>query len=293
MAKKWPDLTFKGKKEFSIKNKKTKVEDFYASNEEYETILGEFQESLDDLQNKLYAQSKYGILVIFQAMDAAGKDGTLRAVFKNVNPLGLSFKSFKRPTETEIAHDYLWRCFQELPERGKMQVFNRSYYEEVLVVKVNPSIIQEVQQLPEALKTEDIWEKRYEDIRNFESYLTNNGIVVIKFFLHVSKEEQGKRLIERIEDPEKHWKFDPNDVKERKKWPQYMEAFEALINQTATSQNPWHIIPADDKKNMRILVAKTLVDRLNELNLEYPKVDEETVKSLLELKSVILDQNKE
>jgi PPK2 family polyphosphate:nucleotide phosphotransferase len=286
------DFTYSGNKEFKLAKRATKIDDLYASTEDYEKQLFTAQETLNDLQNKLYAHGKYGVLVIFQAMDAAGKDGTMSAVFKNVNPLGLSFISFKRPTETEIAHDYLWRCFKELPERGKVQVFNRSYYEEVLVVKVHPGIIKEVQQLPEHLKTDDIWQKRYTDIRNFEEYLHNNGIEVIKLFLNVSKKEQGERLIARIEDPEKHWKFDENDVKERENWSAYMTAYQDMIEATATENAPWHIIPADDKKNMRLLVAEALIDRFKALNLKYPETSAEKAERLRGLIEIIKEQDK-
>jgi PPK2 family polyphosphate:nucleotide phosphotransferase len=286
------DLTYSGKKEFKLNKKSTKIEDLYSSKDDYEKQLLAAQETLNDLQNKLYAHGKYGVLVIFQAMDAAGKDGTMSAVFKNVNPLGLSFISFKRPTETEIAHDYLWRCFKELPERGKVQVFNRSYYEEVLVVKVHPSIIKDVQQLPEHLKTDNIWQKRYTDICNFEEYLHNNGIEVIKFFLNVSKKEQGERLIARIEDPEKHWKFDENDVKEREHWSAYMAAYQDMIEATATENAPWHIIPADDKKNMRLLVAEVLIDRFKALNLKYPETSAKKAEQLKGLIEIIKEQDK-
>jgi PPK2 family polyphosphate:nucleotide phosphotransferase len=287
------DFEFSGKDTFKLKDYKTETKELYESKSGYEELLTELQESLDEEQNKLYAQAKYGILVIFQAMDAAGKDGTMRAVFNKVNPMGLKFKSFKRPTETELAHDYMWRCYQELPERGQMQVFNRSYYEEVLVVKVHPGIIENVQQLPTACKTTDIFEKRYADIRNFEQYLHHNGIVTIKFFLNISKKEQGKRLIERIEDPTKHWKFDENDIKERALWSEYQTAYQDMINATATPSNPWYIVPADDKKNMRIIVAEIIKERLKELGLDYPPSSPERAESLQALIEVIEKQNEE
>lgn len=272
------DFTFNGKENFQ--KAKTKIKDFYEDDEDYETALRERQDRLDELQTKLYANAKYGVLVLFQAMDAAGKDGTLRAVFKNVNPLGLHFISFKRPSDLELNHDYLWRCMKELPERGTLQVFNRSYYEEVLVVKVHPDILKSQQRIPEELIDADIWKDRYEDIRNFEKYLSRNGIKVIKFFLNVSKEEQGQRLIERIEDPDKNWKFEEGDVKERAYWDDYMEAYIDMVNETATKRNPWHVIPADDKKNMRLIVADILIKNLEELQLEFPKSDPERKASL-------------
>jgi PPK2 family polyphosphate:nucleotide phosphotransferase len=289
------NLKFDGSELFNSKNSKTKIKDLYKSTEDYENQLLVLQNNLDELQSKMYAQNKYGMLVIFQAMDAAGKDGTIKAVFQNINPMGLRFYSFKRPSETELNHDYLWRCFKELPERGTIQVFNRSYYEEVLVVKVHPEILTNYQKLPaEKLKDLDaLWENRYKDIQNFEEYLNNNGIVLVKFFLNVSKKEQAERLIERIEDPSKNWKFEEGDVKERGFWNQYMTAFEDLINKTGTSKNPWYVIPADDKKNMRLLVAQTLFDELSRLNISYPESNPERKATLETLIETIKQQNKE
>jgi PPK2 family polyphosphate:nucleotide phosphotransferase len=284
------DFRVNGKKTFKIK--KTKIKDFYDSKDEYEELLKECREELDDLQTKLYANSKYGILVIFQAMDAAGKDGTMKAVFQDVNPLGMKFYSFKRPTAKELNHDYLWRCFKQLPERGTLQVFNRSYYEEVLVVKVHQDILHNQQRIPDELITDDIWKERYDDIKNFEKYLSNNGIKVIKFFLNVSKEEQAERLIERIEDASKNWKFEDGDIKERGYWEDYMNAYEDMINETSTSKNPWYVIPADDKKNMRLIVAKIMLENLKELNLDYPESSASRQTELLGMIETIKEQNK-
>lgn len=286
------ELREDGKKKFSIRKAKTKIKDFYDSEKEYLEMLAELQNELDDLQSRLYANSKYGVLVIFQAMDAAGKDGTMKAVFKNINPLGLKFYSFKRPSTKELNHDYLWRCFKELPERGTVQVFNRSYYEEVLVVKVHPEILHAQQRIPDELLTEDVWKDRYEDIKNFEKYLSRNGIKVIKFFLNVSKEEQSERLIERIEDASKNWKFEEGDIKEREYWDDYMDAYEDMINETATRRNPWYVIPADDKKNMRLMVAKIMTENLKELALEYPASSGERQAQLEGMIGTIHEQNK-
>ncbi len=279
------DFTYTGKTKFS--KAKTKIKDYYEDSEDYEIALKEKQDRLDELQTKLYANSKYGVLVIFQAMDAAGKDGTMRTVFKNVNPLGLHFISFKRPSTLELNHDFLWRCMKELPERGTVQVFNRSYYEEVLVVKVHPDILTTQQRIPEELLDDDVWEGRYEDIRNFEKYLSRNGIKIIKFFLNVSKEEQAERLIERIEDSTKNWKFEEGDVKERAYWDDYMDAYKDMVNETATKKNPWHVIPADDKKNMRLIVADILIKNLEDLQLEFPESDPERKASLESMISII------
>lgn len=287
------DYQITGGEKFNSKNHSTKINDFYEDKTDYEAILKSLQTEMDELQSVMYAHSKYGVLAVFQAMDAAGKDGTMKAVFQGVHPLGLSFYSFKRPSETELNHDYMWRCYKELPERGKMQVFNRSYYEEVLVVKVHPEILENYQKIPDELKGKDVWKKRYQDIKNFEDYLANNGIVVLKFFLNVSKEEQGNRLIERIEDITKNWKFEEGDIKERGLWDDYQKAYEEMINATATKQNPWYVVPADDKKNMRLIVAKIIVEKLKELKMSYPEPDEARKQTLLGLIDTIKQQNLE
>lgn len=281
------DFKFNGKSKFVIKKSETKVSDFYDDKEDYEIALKSLQTELDELQEKMFAHNRYGLLVIFQAMDAAGKDGTLKAVFSGVNPQGMRFYSFKRPTETELDHDFLWRTNMQLPERGTITVFNRSYYEEVLVVKVHPEILLNTQRLPAEISEnlDKVWENRYEDIANLEKYLTRNGIHVVKFFLNVSKKEQSKRLIERIEDPSKNWKFEEQDVKEREFWNDYQSAYEDAINATSTEQCPWYIIPADDKKNMRLIVASILAQKLKTLDMDYPKSDatrQETLKGLIE-----------
>ena len=287
------DYQITGFEKFKIKNSLTKIKDFYDDKEDYAVILQELQSEMAELQSIMYAHARYGVLVIFQAMDAAGKDGTMKAVFQGVHPLGLSFYSFKRPSETELNHDYMWRCYKQLPERGTMQVFNRSYYEEVLVVKVHPEILENYQKIPDELKEKNVWEKRYKDIKNFEDYLANNGIVVLKFFLNVSKKEQGERLIERIEDITKNWKFEEGDIKERALWNDYQDAYEEMINETSTKQNPWYAIPANDKKNMRLIVAKTIVEKLKELKMGYPEPDEARKKTLLSLIDTIKQQNME
>jgi PPK2 family polyphosphate:nucleotide phosphotransferase len=268
-------LKFIGIGKFSIRKSQTKIADFYDDKEDYEIALKSIQSELDELQEKMYAHNRYGLLVIFQAMDAAGKDGTLKAVFSGVNPQGMKFYSFKRPTETELEHDYLWRTNMQLPERGTITVFNRSYYEEVLVVKVHPEILLNTQRLPTEISVdlEKIFKHRYEDIANLEKYLTRNGIQVVKFFLNVSKKEQSERLIERIEDTSKNWKFEEQDVKEREFWNDYQKAYEDAINSTSTVLCPWYIIPADDKKNMRLIVGNILAEKLKSLDMDYPKSD--------------------
>ncbi|MDP1814877.1 MAG: polyphosphate kinase 2 family protein [Leadbetterella sp.] len=285
------DYQITGSENFNPRNHPTKIKDFYENKVDYEAILKSLQTEMDELQSIMYAHSKYGVLAVFQAMDAAGKDGTMKAVFQGVHPLGMSFYSFKRPSETELNHDYMWRCYKELPERGKMQIFNRSYYEEVLVVKVHPEILENYQKIPDELKGKDVWKKRYQDIKHFEDYLANNGIVVIKFFLNVSKEEQGNRLIERIEDITKNWKFEEGDIKERGFWNEYQKAYEEMINETSTEKNPWYVVPADDKKNMRLIVAKIIVEKLKELRMSYPEPDESRKQTLLGLIDTIKQQN--
>ncbi|RYU95590.1 polyphosphate kinase 2 family protein [Emticicia agri] len=286
------DFKFDGSGKFSISDTKTKIKDLYEDKEEYENSLADLNNQMDELQSMMYAHNRYGLLVIFQAMDAAGKDGTLKAVFSGVNPQGLSVYSFKRPTEIELEHDFLWRTVLQLPQRGAITVFNRSYYEEVLVVKVHPEIVTQNQRLPVEL-TDDmdkLWKNRYEDITNLETYLHRNGIRVVKFFLNVSKEEQAERLIERIQDSTKNWKFDEQDVKERGFWNDYQQAYEDLINATSTHKCPWYIIPADDKKNMRLIVAKAIVHELKMLNMSYPESTPERHTELKNLISIIESQ---
>ena len=233
--------------------------------------LAEGIEYLADLQDKLYAQDRWAVLLIFQAMDAAGKDGTIKHVMSGVNPQGCQVYSFKAPSAEDLDHDYLWRCMRCLPERGRIGIFNRSYYEEVLVARVHPEIVA-AQKLPPERVTKQIWEERYEDIRSFERYLARNGVVVRKFFLHVSKAEQKRRFMARLDEPEKNWKFSASDVMERRRWKEYQRAYEDAIRATATDYAPWYVVPADHKWFTRLVVAAAVVDALAELGLEYPKV---------------------
>ena len=242
---------------------------------------------LAELQDKLYAQDRWAVLLIFQAMDAAGKDGAIKHVMSGINPQGCQVFSFKAPTTEELDHDFMWRCTKCLPERGRIGIFNRSYYEETLVVRVHENILKS-QKVPEKLITKNIWDERFQDIRNFEKYLSRNGVVVRKFFLHVSKEEQKKRFLERIDSPEKNWKFSSTDAKEREYWDDYMEAYEDMIRNTSTKDSPWYVIPADNKWFTRLAVAAAVVDTLAFLNLEYPEVGEEKLKELAEAKRLLL-----
>ena len=246
--------------------------------------------ALAAMQDILYAQDKWSLLIIFQAMDAAGKDGAIKHVMSGINPQGCQVSSFKAPSSEELDHDFLWRCQKHLPERGRIGIFNRSYYEEVLVVRVHEAILKG-QKLPEKLVTKDIWEDRFQDIRNFEKYLNRNGTIVIKFFLNVSKEEQKERFIERIEDPEKNWKFSAGDVKERGYWNDYMHAYEELIKNTSTEKSPWYVIPADNKSYARIAIASAIITALDEMDLEYPTVSEEKLAELQAVKKALLAEN--
>jgi PPK2 family polyphosphate:nucleotide phosphotransferase len=229
-------------------------------------------ERLRDLQEKLYAQDRWAVLLIFQAMDAAGKDSTIKHVMSGVNPQGVEVTSFKQPSREDLDHDYLWRCMRRAPERGRIGIFNRSYYEEVLVVRVHPDILAR-QKMPPELVTEKLWDGRFQDIRNYERYLARNGTVIRKFFLHVSKKEQRKRFLERIDEPQKNWKFALADVHERQHWKDYMRAYEEAIRETATKHAPWFIVPADHKWFTRLVVAAVVVDALEELDLRFPKMD--------------------
>jgi PPK2 family polyphosphate:nucleotide phosphotransferase len=227
---------------------------------------------LSELQEKLYAQDRWGVLLIFQAMDAAGKDGAIKHVMSGINPQGCQVYSFKSPSPEELDHDFLWRTSRCLPERGRIGIFNRSYYEEVLVVRVHQELLEK-QRLPATLMTKHIWQERFEDIRAFERYLTRNGILIRKFFLHVSKEEQKQRFLSRLEEPEKHWKFSLSDATERQYWDDYMAAYEDMIQHTASDYAPWYVVPADNKWFTRLVVAAVIIDALNGLHLAFPTVD--------------------
>ena len=282
-----------GTQKFEIKKAKTHFKDIYADDDEYESMQADTAKELDELQSKMYAHNRYGLLVIFQAMDAAGKDGTIKHVLSGVNPVGVKIHSFKRPTEAELGHDFLWRTNAVLPQRGTITIFNRSYYEEVLVVKVDPTILTNVQRLPVELTADldKVWKHRYDDIKNLEKYLYRNGIRVIKFFLNVSKEEQDRRLIERIEDWSKNWKFEEQDVKVRDQWDDYMKAYEDSINATASKKAPWFVIPADDKKNMRLTVGNIIAEELKKMDMTYPESGTERTEELHHFIDIITAQN--
>jgi PPK2 family polyphosphate:nucleotide phosphotransferase len=238
---------------------------------------------LSQLQEKLYAQDRWGLLLIFQGMDAAGKDGVIKHVMSGVNPQGCDVWSFKIPSAEELDHDYLWRSHKVVPQRGKIGIFNRSHYEEVLVLRVHPELLQ-AEKLPPKLTSKDIWEQRYEDINAFESYLVRNGMLVVKFFLHLSKKEQKKRFLERLEDSKKNWKFSMADIKERGYWKQYQDAYEETIQNTATKEAPWYVVPADNKWFTRVVAAMAIVTTLNDLNLSFPDVEKSKRKELAKIR---------
>src|SRR5216683_4458362 len=250
-------------------------------------LLEKSTELLSRMQEKLYAQDRWALLLIFQAMDAAGKDGAIKHVMSGVNPQGCQVYSFKSPSAEDLDHDYLWRCMKCLPNRGHIGIFNRSYYEEVLVVRVHPEFLAK-QKLPPKLMGKQIWDDRFEDIRNFERYLTRNGVIVRKFFLHVSRKEQRKRFLERLQNPEKNWKFSDNDIKEREFWDDYMQAYEDMIRATATKHAPWYVVPADNKWFTRVVVAAAVVSTLGSLDLAYPKVGSKKLKALAAAKRALL-----
>jgi PPK2 family polyphosphate:nucleotide phosphotransferase len=258
-------------KEFKLVDRKTAIKPLFQSKKEYQKLLQDHVAQLSSLQQLHYASNRYALLLIFQGMDSAGKDGAIRHVMSGVDPQGCEVSSFKQPSTTELEHDFLWRTTCRLPQRGHIGIFNRSYYEEVLVAKVHPEILRS-QNLPEELQDEkNIWEDRYRSIVDLESHLYRNGTRTIKIFLHLSKEEQKRRFLARIDEPDKNWKFSLADIHERKYWKQYMEAYETCLNATSTHQAPWYVVPADDKLNARVIIASIVVDTLKSLKMAYPK----------------------
>ena len=264
-------------KKIHLRNWPTEIKKIYRSKDDYEEILADHVHRLDKQQRLLYASNRYALLLIFQAMDAAGKDGVIRHVMSGVNPQGCQVFSFKHPSASELAHDFLWRTTRDLPERGKIGIFNRSYYEEVLIARVHPDILK-AENLPE--EDGKIWDHRFRAIRDLERHLHESGTRIIKFFLHISKEEQRKRFLARIDDPDKNWKFNAADVEERGYWKDYMHAYQEAIAATSTKQCPWYIVPADDKRNGRLIVSHIILDHLEALDLRYPAVDSERKREL-------------
>ena len=279
-----------GKKISLGKNYDPAYKDDYHEKADAEVKLQADIERLAKYQNVLYAQNTYALLIIFQAMDAAGKDSTIKYVMSGVNPQGCQVFSFKQPSSEELDHDYLWRSVKALPERGRIGIFNRSYYEEMLVVRVHPELLQK-QQLPNIPEDNRIWQSRFEEVNNFEKYLVNNGTIILKFFINISKKEQKKRFLDRIELPEKNWKFSASDVIERAFWDDYMEAYEDVFNHTSTDWAPWYIIPGDRKWFTRLVVADIICHKLKQLNLRYPSVSEEHQRQLLKAKQMLENED--
>jgi PPK2 family polyphosphate:nucleotide phosphotransferase len=255
----------------ALHGRPTEVSPFYTSKKDFQHILARHVEQLDELQERLYASREHALLVIFQGMDTAGKDGTIRHVLSGVNPQGVQVSSFGRPSDAELRHEFLWRETLCLPERGRIGIFNRSYYEEVVVVRVHPELLRH-----EGVTSGGgarLWQERFESIIEFERHLHRNGTSVLKFYLHLSRDEQRRRLLARLDDPHKHWKFNPDDVEERRHWREYMNAYNACLSATSRSHAPWYIVPADDKRNARLIVSQAIIDALGALNLRYPRVD--------------------
>ena len=277
---------FRVRPDGAVKLKKwpTRVKPFYKSKEHYEEILAEHTEKLSERQGLLYASNHYALLLIFQAMDAAGKDGAIKHVMSGVNPQGCQVFSFKHPSATELQHDFLWRTTRCLPERGRIGIFNRSYYEEVLIVRVHPEILQAENIPDELLHDKKIWDERYRYILDLEKHLYRNGTRVVKFFLHLSKEEQRKRFLARIEDPQKNWKFSQSDIEERKLLKNYQKAYEDCLSATSTGHAPWFVVPADDKANARLIISQIVLDTLKGLKMKFPEPTKEHRKELLAIR---------
>jgi PPK2 family polyphosphate:nucleotide phosphotransferase len=267
----------------------TTVEPVYESKKHYHKLLGEHIVQLSSLQQLLYASNRYAVLLIFQAMDAAGKDGVIKHVMSGVNPQGCQVYSFKHPSPAELQHDFLWRTTRDLPERGRIGIFNRSYYEEVLIARVHPEILRS-EGLPD-LPHDDgvVWHDRYRSIVNLERHLDNNGTCIVKFYLHLSKEEQRKRFLQRIDEPEKNWKFSLSDVEERRFWKQYMLAYEECLSATSTGDAPWYVVPADDKENARLIVSRIVLDTLEGLKMTYPETSAERRQELLSIRKQLAE----
>jgi|TARA_B110000914_G_C15384886_1_gene409588 PPK2 family polyphosphate:nucleotide phosphotransferase len=283
------DFSIDGSKQVALSARPNSVEKLYNGKSDYKKQMRDSRESLNDLQEMMYANDRYSLLCIFQAMDAAGKDGTIRSVMSGINPHGVSVHAFKRPSEEEIDHEFLWRSQDHLPRRGHISIFNRSYYEEVLVVKVHPEIVSKFQRLPEESR-EDIWAGRYASIRDHEAHLARNGTRILKFFLNLSKDEQRDRFVARIDEQEKNWKFNEGDIKERGFWDDYQKAYQEAINETATPEAPWFIIPADDKKNMRIIVSEIIKKEMKSMKMSYPEVSDEQRAELQGFRDLLMGQ---
>lgn len=274
---------FDGKKKFLIADNPTQITNFYTDEADHARQLDDLAARMDQAQNRMHADGHYGLLVVLQAMDAAGKDSSIRRIFKGVNPSRFQIAPFKKPAKEDLSHDFLWRFWQELPERGQIGVFNRSYYEEVLALRVHPDRLSQ-QMIPPGLLPKDekvLWKQRFGDIVHFEDYLFRNGFPIVKFYLNVDKEEQGKRLIARLEDTQKQWKLSESDLEEREFWPNYLQAYEDTINATATRQNPWYVIPSDDRLNQQLIIASVITELLESLPVDFPTTDPKEAEQLI------------
>ena len=287
MKIKFKDYRVREGEKVKLKKWPTKVKPVYQSKTQYEKLLGEQVEQLSSLQRLLYASNRYALLLIFQAMDAAGKDGAIRHVMSGVNPQGCQVFSFAHPSAKELDHDFLWRTTQCLPERGRIGIFNRSYYEEVLIVRVHPEILHRQNIPDELLDGETVWDERFRSIRDQENHLDRNGTRIIKFFLHLSEKEQQKRFLQRIDDPDKNWKFSMADIEERKYWKEYMHAYEECLSATSTDHAPWYVVPADDKLNARLIISSVIVDTLKKLKMSYPATDKARLQELLSIRELL------
>jgi len=282
------DFQVREGRKVELKKIPTTIKLFYKSKDQYKEILARHIDELSDYQNILYADNRYALLLIFQAMDAAGKDGAIKHVMSGVNPQGCQVFSFKHPSPEELDHDFLWRTTRDLPLRGQIGIFNRSYYEEVLIARVHPQILQGEQIPEDLLSPKTIWEERYRSIRDLEKHLYYNGTRVIKFFLHLSKEEQRRRFLKRLDDPSKNWKISSADIEERKYWDDYMKAYEACLTATSRAQAPWYVVPADDKENAHLIISQTIVETLKSLKMSYPLADAKRKKELLQIRKRLI-----
>ena len=281
------DFRVKDGKNVNLKKWPTDIKSYYESKKQFKEALQERVNELSELQNLLYAANRFAVLLIFQAMDAAGKDGAIKHVMSGVNPQGCQVFSFKHPSPEELDHDFLWRTTRNLPERGRIGIFNRSYYEEVLIVRVHKELLRAENLPQEILDDKNIWDERYRSIRDLEAHLHRNGTRIVKFFLHVSKDEQRKRFLARIDEPEKNWKFNRGDIEEREFWSDYMAAYEACLEGTSTRHSPWFIVPADDKQNTRLIISEIILHTLRKLKMKYPVLDEKRRNELRSLRKLL------
>ena len=287
----WTQIRYDGSRKFDVRASSTRIEPLYSDQKQYRKEMRRLRTKIDARQRVMYAHDRYSLLTIFQAMDAAGKDGTIRAVFSGVNPHGVNIHSFKRPSEEELDQNFMWRTTIAMPPRGHIGVFNRSYYEEVLVCRVHPEIVTEYQKMPgeDTRDLDELFRDRFEAIRAFERYSADNGTLIVKFFLNISRDEQRDRFLSRIDEPRKNWKFSQADIVERAFWGDYQAAFEDAINETAAPHAPWFVVPADDKRSMRLIVAHAVFDALEQMDMHYPQVSPERAVALRQYRKQLLD----